>query len=311
MGAFQTVVKILGTVWGTWSIAAFAIGIFFWIISLIIKKSRPAKFNGEQTYRFFRLAMILAFLLALSSLVMATVKEVFVHPQGPSSAARIQQLTLALKSDDPTQRRHATEALVSYAGKAAPELVKAISEEASVVSANLMNQAASGDLEGLLSNFFGVPPWQTPFMDAASTCLVQIGESSVSPILDQLATDSMEAENILNKGAQRQGHQPSNISEAVGQLKFLQGAAGSGMRISITRDILAKVLHEIGQHAVPNLLEALGSPRLLVRITSYQVLMQTPEAKELMTQRLRQLAANATSTTDRDQYLDAIRQLGN
>src|SRR5206468_1999862 len=96
---------------------------------------------------------------------------------------------------------------------------------------------------------------------------------------------------------------PSTL-EAFGQWGFLLGTAGQGMRIGITRDVLSKALLEIGPPAVPDLLDALEkSPRLLVRMTSYQVLMQIPSATQPLIQTLRRMAARSTNNAEREQIL--------
>ncbi|MBW8879470.1 MAG: CHAT domain-containing protein [Acidobacteria bacterium] len=309
MNFLWTIPKIFGSMWGTWSIVAFALGIFFAIMMAVIKKARPGKFDGEQTYRFFRLAMVLAFLLALATLVTAAAKEGMTKT-GVSKKESIQHLTLDLKSDDPTKRRQAVEGLVPYGGDAAREVVKTIDEEAGVVAADMMGRAARGDLGDLLSGALGAPSWQTPFMMAAKDCLTQIGQPSVLLILDQLSADSVEAERILAEAAKRQAatKKPSTL-EAFGQLGFLLGTAGQGMRIGITRDVLSRALLEIGPPAVPDLLKELESPRLLVRMTSYQVLVQIPSAREAVIQRLRQIAARSNNNAEREQLLAAIQQL--
>jgi hypothetical protein len=147
-------------------------------------------------------------------------------------------------------------------------------------------------------------------MMAAKDCLTQIGQPSVLLILDQLSADSVEAERILAEAAKRQAatKKPSTL-EAFGQLGFLLGTAGQGMRIGITRDVLSRALLEIGPPAVPDLLKELESPRLLVRMTSYQVLVQIPSAREAVIQRLRQIAARSNNNAEREQLLAAIQQL--
>jgi HEAT repeat protein len=309
VGIFQVIAKIFDSAWGGWSIAAFALGIFFWITASVIKKAKPGKFDGEQTYRFFRLAMVLAFLLAVATLVTAAAKEILITP-GKSKEERIQQLTLDLKSPDPTRRRQAVEVLVPYGSAAARELVKAISEEAGVIASEMFGRATGGDLGDLFSSMLGVQPWETRFMEAATACLVRIGEPSVAPVLNQLAAESVEAERLLDEAAPRQSPQNPDLAVALGQWGFLLRAAGQGMRVGITRDVLAKSLLGIGQPAVPELLNSLESPRLLVRMTSYEVLSQIPDATGPTIERLRQMAARSNSRVERDQLLAAIQQLG-
>ncbi|HYG63363.1 MAG TPA: CHAT domain-containing protein [Thermoanaerobaculia bacterium] len=309
MTNIETLVRVLGSAWGVWSLVAFALGIFFAIMSTVIRKARPGDFNGEQTYRFFRLAMVLAFLLALATLITATTKQVMAKP-GVAKEERIQSLTLDLKSDDPTQRRQAIENLVPYGGDAAREVVKAVGEEAGVIAAEMMGRATGGDWIDILSGFLGAPPWQTPFMVSAMDCLIEIGQPSIPFILGQLSTDSVEAERLMAEAAQRQAPaQNPNALEAFGDWGFLLGAAGQGMRIGMTRDILSRVLLAIGPPAVPELLDGLESPRLLVQMTSYQVLEQIPSATEATIQRLRRIAARSSDPAERQQILAAIQQL--
>jgi hypothetical protein len=307
MNIFQAVIKILGTAWGVWSIAAFGLGIFFLVVSAAIKKSRPVAMSQLQSYRFFRLAMMLAFFLAIATLITATVKEVFGHPEVPK-AERIQRLTLDLKSPDPTQRRQAMEGLIPYGSEAARELVQAINEEAGVVAADLFKQAAGGNLEIIFLNFLGVKPWQTPFMEAASNCLVSIGEKAVPPILSQLESQSVKAERLLGEASTHQSPPNPNVIQSLGEWGFLLGAAGQGMRIGITREVLAGTLVQIGQPAIPDLLQGLESSRILVQMTSYQVLLQIPNAIEPTVQQLQQIA-NRSNGAERDRALKAIQEI--
>ncbi len=293
---------------GAWIIAAFAVVIFFWLMAAVIEKSRPGRFDGEQTYRFFRLAMVLPFILAVVGLIAPLVKESF-DGREPARAERVQNLTLELKSEDPTRRRLAVEGLVPYGEEAATEIVKAISEEAGVVASEMLGRAASLNWGDLFSELLGMPAWKTPFMDAATTCLVQIGEPAVSPILGQLAAESVVAEQFLAAAAERQAPENPGLAEALGQFGSLFGAAGQGMRTQITREMLARGLTAIGEPAVPELLDALESPRLLVQATSYQVLIQIPSAREPTLQKLREMADRANSDSEREQLLKAIQAL--
>ncbi len=306
MKILEVILKMFGSAWGAWSIVAFAFGIFFWIMSAVIKKAKLSQLTRDQTYRFFRLAMLLAFFLAVATMVMAATKEVLTRP-AVSKEEKIQQLTLNLKSDDPTVRRQAIEGLVSYGGDAARELVKAISDEAGVVASEITGRAVGGDLIDIFLGLLGMPPWQTPFMGAATVCLVRIGKPSVPHILDQLAAESEEAELLWAEAAQRQAPQQNlTLVDSVEHWGFLVGAAGQGMRIAIAREIFSGALLEIGEPAVPDLLDALESPRILVRLTSYQVLTQIPSAAAPTIQRLRQMAARSNSDAERDHFQAAI-----
>ena len=313
MKVFETIVKILGSAWGVWSIVAFAFGIFFWITSAVIKKAKISTLAPRDSYRFLRLATVLAFVLAIAALITGFTREWGKSgPAGESKQERIQRLVRDLKNEDPTIRRQAAEALVPYGGDASKELVRAISEESGVVAADMFGRVTRGDLTDLFSQLLGAPPWQTPFMSTATDTLVQIGQPSVAPVLEQLATESAGAERILANAAQMSAQQQQQTPNALGSMRqwgFLFGAAGEGLKIGIARETFAEALVGIGEPGVPELIDALESPRFLVARTSYEVLMKLPSATRPVIQKLRELATRTEKAEEREQILAVVRQL--
>ncbi|MDX1998651.1 MAG: hypothetical protein SF066_13115 [Thermoanaerobaculia bacterium] len=307
MSFFQAIIKILGSVWGVWSIAAFGLGIFLWVASLAIKKARLSRLTEASTYRFLRLSMILAFLLALAGLVMATVKEA--PGKLPPNRARINYLTLVLKGEDATERRHAAEELVLYGDEAARELVRAIHEEAERLSSEILERATSGDFTDVWMGLLGKSPWRTPFFDVASACLVRIGGPAVPHVVRQLALESEGMEFQIRDVSKRGWNESPNLLEFLGQWQALLGAAGMGVKSGIVREVLSDTLKEIGPVALPALLDGLESPRLLLRATAFEVLLGMPEAANPTIRRLEELRARSQSEAERQQYLAAIRLL--
>jgi hypothetical protein len=307
LSLFQAIIKILGSVWGVWSIAAFGLGIFLWVASLAIKKARLSRLTEASTYRFLRLSMILAFLLALAGLVMATVKEA--PGRLPPNRARINSLTLVLKSEDATERRHAAEELVLYGDEAARELVRAVHEEAERLSSEMLARAGSGDFTDVWKGLLGQSPWRTSFLDVASACLVRIGDPAVPHIVRQLALESEEMEFLIREASERSVNENPNLLEILVQGQALLGAAGVGVKSGIVRAVLSETLREIGPVAVPALLDSLESPRLLLRATAFEVLLGMPEVADPTIRRLEELRARSRSEAERQQYLAAIRLL--
>lgn len=227
---------------------------------------------------------------------------------------QIQYHTLQLKSDDPTARRHAAENLVPYGKDAAQEIVKAISEEAGVIASKMIKSITGGNFLSIISIFGNEKPWQTPFMEEASNCLVQIGEASTPLIVDELAAESAEAERIsaeaerISTEAEKQQSQ-QDLSSTFRLGTTLLSTGREGMKVSIMREVFGGVLLEIGPPAVPNLLEGLAHPRILVKQVSLQVLSQIPEARERTIKRLRQIADSIGNPAERTAYLEAAQQL--
>lgn len=305
---FETIFKVLSSSWGSWSVAAFALGIFLLITNALIKKARPGKFDGQQTYQFFRMAMVLAFLLALAGLVVATFRESGGGSSGPTTEERIKQLVLELKSEDPSRRRQVSEALIGYGDRAADELVLVIREEAGQVAAELLSQSTSGDWSVLFAGLLGAKPWETPFLNSAARTLAAIGEPAVPAIFDGIAADSVEAERMMIENAQRKVPENPNLGESLGQLGTLFDLAGKGTRISIARETLASALNQMNPPPINHLLSGLESPRTLLKMTCYQILVGKPEARNATIERLQSIA-NESEPKERDQILAAIQQL--
>jgi hypothetical protein len=292
-------------------LAAGSIGICLVVFAQIFHFMEAFPARSRVTLVIAIFFAFLIFTLLMAGIVSVELKPASIPEQTEVERLhRIRELTLALKNEDPTARRQAAEELVAFGGDAASELVKAISEEAGVTTANMFGSAAGGDMtETLARIFLQEQPFQSTFTQAAIECLVEIGPASVPHILRRLEAESIEAEKILAASAQERTRAQQPPLASLEQLRFVFGSAARGMRIGIARESYAQALLEIGHPAVPALLDGLESERLLVRMTSYQVLTQIPDAIPSTLARLQQMAARATNRQNREEIVGAIRQL--
>jgi hypothetical protein len=295
---FQWAVKILGGAWGVGGLAALALGVFLFVIQQVLKKVRSERLPATLGYRFFRLMIVLAFLLALFSLAVAAIQTTLKVPR--TDARRdIEALVVQLKSADATLRRQAVDRLVGYGAPAAEEVARAVREEAAAAAGQLVGQAADPDWGSLLMGLVGDPPWRTPFMEAAVQCLVRIGEPSVAPIFEQLALESAAFEQTFDPETARQLEEGKDLLSLLRQWGFVLGAAERGLQAGILRDVLGQALQGIGSRATPHMLDGLDSPQLLVRLTSLQVLVGSRDLTDGALQLLDERARKGTTREGR------------
>lgn len=265
-----------------------------------------------------RLTLVLGLFVAflLFSIAMGVVITTDLHARDSepllppvSPETLIRQLTLELRSEDPVRRRHAAEQLIAYGADAAPELVKAISDESGEVAALVFEAMTNGKIVSILMEMAKPKPFQTPFLRAATECLVAIGEPAVPAILQQLAAESISAEELLKEAAQRESAQPAqpNLAQNIEQLIFLMNSSAPALRIGIAREAFDGTLFEIGDPAIPHMLRGLDSERILVGHTCLRVLSRLPSAKAPTLDKLQEIAARSASP-EKEQIAALIRQ---
>ncbi|MEM1205086.1 MAG: HEAT repeat domain-containing protein [Acidobacteriota bacterium] len=203
---------------------------------------------------------------------------------------RLEILDLILQlrqSEDPTARRYVGERLEGHGAEAVPELLRAIRDEVGTTTDAMTEQAITSslrfDLGGLFASLLsGQDPWREGFLGSAVEVLGNIGEPTVTPILEALEEDSEKRDRIRERVAALQAGGQGTIFDLLPLL-------GESQRLGMAFWTFTSVLVDVGRPAVPRLLDALDAPQPLVRLAAVQALVALGEPRDEIARGLRNL----------------------